>query len=276
MAITLPVNYTHIYPEFTKGVDAQGPYYNVEYLFASWADSDKVLYALLGQTTYIAGVVVKGGPHQHPLNPNLYCCAAEVVEGYGLPVLNTDGLPNYTGGFKVRATYRMGTLDGSINYSDDPAGVNQIDPATPLLWCTQEVDHETEVITLPNHQCTFFSDGKAANVPVKIEVGLTILRLTFHQLPYLPMGVARDLRGKINSKKFLGAAIGTVRFRGATTIRDYSSDGSIVQKVALTFVERDHDWNFVFRPDTLKWDGLVAPGGLSPYTYADLTPLVQL
>lgn len=275
MSIYLPVNYTHIYPEFYKGVDEQGPYFNVEYLFDNWADSDNVMYSLLGKTTYIAGSVVKGGPHQHPLNPNLYCRAAEVVEGYGQPILNTNGLPNYTGGFKVRATYRMGTLDGQINPSDDPNNFNQIDPTTPLLWCTQEIDHETEVITVPNHSYKW-STGLIANIPIKVEIGLTIMKLTFHQLPYMPMGVARNLRGRINSKTFLGASKGTVRFRGATTIRDFSSDGTVVQKVAMTFVERDYDWNYYLRPDSFTWDTINDGAGNHPFMYADLTPLIKL
>jgi hypothetical protein len=261
-------------PNFTKGVDSQGVFYEVEYLFDNWADSDNVLISLLGATTYVNGNLVRIPPHQHPLAPYCFCQQASVVEGYGGPLLNAAGYPQYQGGFKVKASYRPFTLIGEIDYSQDMQ--NQIDPTTPVLWCTQELDFDTDVFSLPNHKFKWVTDNTAANVPFRVEVGVTVMKLTFHRVPYMPVGIIRQLRGRLNSVKFLGAAAGTVRFRGGTTTREFSTDGSVNQKVSLVFAERDVPWDQFFRPDKMAWDTMQDAAGNTGYYRADLSPLILL
>lgn len=273
MAITLPVRFAHMWEEMYKGIDDQGPYYDVIYLIDNWADSDLVINALKGITTSVGGKITRGLPHQHPLSPNLYCQTAR-GEGVGGPVLNNNGLPNYDGGAKIRATYRASVLEGVLQAADDPFGFQQIDPTTPLLWCTQELDFDTETVVIPNHSFTWASDGKLASVPYKATIGITIMRLTFHRVPAMPMGIFRQYRGKVNNAPFLGGDTGKVLFKGGSTVRDYNTDGTVVQKVTLNLFERDQPWYNSLRPDKLVWDALIDGTGSKSYTVTNLQPLL--
>jgi hypothetical protein len=279
MATTLPVAYAHTIEYFSKGIDQNGPYFHVQYYISNWNDSDRFCNALKGITTVTgpsgAPTVTRGIPHQHPLSPNLVCVSASVVEGLGKPILAATGYPNYDGGAFVQAEYRPAPYDFS-----GPSNLgNQFDPATPILWCTQELDFATETFTIPDHTFTYSSgplSGQTSGVPAKFSIPLTTLSLTFHQLPYIPMIAVRALRGRVNSLTFLGAVAGTVLFSGGKTTREYTADGSVVQKVVLTFMERDplHPWNSLPSRTSLTWYP-VSDGTTKMYDTKDLTPLVQ-
>jgi hypothetical protein len=271
MATTLPVAYAHTIEGFSKGSDQGGPYYHVTYRIANWSDTDKFINALLGFGTASGSggsiAVTRGIPHQHPLSPNLVCVAARVVEGLGNPILNSSGYPNYDGGALIQAEYKSPPFDfsgGNLN--------NQIDPATPLNWCTQELSYSTEIFTV--------SSSDPTKPPAKIQVPITVMTLTFHKLPYLPMSTVRSLRGKVNSTTFLGAAAGLVLFKGADTHREFNTDGSVCQEVKLTFNERSsgYPWNSApskANPYTTPWPAVTDGNGNPPFATADLSPLIQ-
>ena len=273
MAITLPVPFAHMWGEMYKGIDEQGPYYEVLYYITNWSDSDLVINALKGITSSVSGKITRGLPHQHPLSPNLYCQTAR-AEGLGGPVLNANGLPNYDGGCKIRATYRASVLEGVLQFGDDPNNFQQIDPTTPLLWCTQELDFSGETVVVPNTSFTWASDGKLASVPLKVKVGITQMRLTFHRVPAMPMATMRAFRGKVNNATFLGADPYKVLFEGGSTVRDVQADGTVLQRVTLVLSERDQPWWNTLRPDKMKWDALVDGDGAKAYTATDLSPLL--
>jgi len=275
MATTLPYNFAHCWDEMYKGCDEQGPYYEVKYVFDNWADSDAVVNALKGVTVRTGGVTTRNPPHQHPLSPNLYCMSAR-VEGIGRPVRNPQGYPGYDGGFFVRATYRAPLIEGVINPADDPFGAQQIDPATPLLWCTQELDFDTETIIVPNTQFKWASDMTASTVPLKVTVGLSTLRLTYHRVPFTPTAQMRAYRGRVNNAAFLGGAVGCVLFKGGQTRREYATDGTVTRQVTLVFLERDRPWTQTLRRDTatLTWDSIVDSTGAKAYQSANLSNLL--
>jgi hypothetical protein len=270
------IDYVHSYEVFTKGIDAQGPYYDVEYQISDWDNGDAFANALLG--------IVGGQPHRHPLSLNLVCTQA-VVQGRGRPSLSSDGMPAFSDGAKIRATYRSpGTAFGgsfSNTALDDPGNAHQIDPATPIVWCTQELDFETETLSVPNSSYTWESDGTSASVPVQLDLAVTTMSLTFHRRSSLPMTRVRNLRGKINSGTFLGAAAECVWFVGGKTSREASTDGTVTQKVTLIFKERNISWNKFLRPgkmpsDAANWDYLKDTGNKRRFVTADLTPLVAM
>lgn len=272
MSTTLSKRYAHCWDECYKGFDEQGLFYRVRYYFDDWADSDQILAELIGTQTYDGTSVVRNVPHQHPLNPYLYCRSAEIV-GSGPPALNTNGYPSYTGGFFVSAVYRPAIWSGSFSTSPQEL-YQQIDPATPVLWCTQELDFDTEIYTVPNHSYKFASDNKLAGIPVKLTLGITTMRLTFHSLPYLPATQLRAARGRVNTTTFLGAGAGFVLFRGGQTRRESASDGSTVQQVTLILQERDVEWNKVPRKDSLTWDTLTDGSGNNMFKTYDLNKLL--
>jgi hypothetical protein len=244
MSTTLPVPYSHTVESFQKGIDLKsGAWINAVYRIDDWADSDAFCRALLGITVLAGGVVTRTTPHQSPLATALVCHKATVVAGLGNPVTNADGYPDYDGGALVAAEYKPPEFDFSgLSYPD-----SQIDPTTPILYCTQELDFTTQIFTLPDAKYKYTASGLDTDVPIKIEVPITIMSLTFHQLPYIPMTAVRALRGRVNSVTFLGAAAGLVLFKGARTSREFASDGSVSQRVQLVYEERDaaFPWNYL-------------------------------
>lgn len=268
-----PYNYAHCWDEMRKGIDEQGPYYEVKYVFDDWSQSDAVINDLMGITTRFAGITTRNTPHQHPLSPNLYCTSAH-AEGASGPKLNPLGYPGYTGAYFVRATYRGRSWQGVLQPSDDPGGNEQIDPSTPQLWCTQELDFDTETVVVPNHNFVWDSDGTATGVPLKAMVGLTIMRLTFHRVPFIPMPQFRTYRGHINSTVFLGAPVGCVLFKGGSTTRELSTDGTVNQRVSLTLIEREQNWNKYLRRSTITWDTMRDSLGGKTYQSKNLNGLL--
>jgi hypothetical protein len=270
MATTLPIQYSHLLEGFTKGIDQGGPFYRVIYKILNWQDTDLFCNALMGyaRVTGTPGnfTVTRGVPHQHPLSPNLYCISATVVQGLGTPVLSPTGYPNYDGGAFIQAEYRC----APFNFGGGQDLNNQIDPATPLAWCTQELDHATETFTVDQADKT--------KPPAKIQVPITILNLTFHKLPYLPTPQMRLLRGRVNSTPFLGAGTGQVLFKGGSTHREFNVDGTVVQELKMTFYERDSNflWNSGPSPaNPYTWTPVTDSNNNRPFLLADLNPLLQ-
>jgi hypothetical protein len=276
MALSLGgIDFVHAVVYFEKGIDSQGPFYNVEYHIDSWSDSDSFINTLMG--------IGAESPHRYPLSPNLMCTSA-VATGKGKPVTNANGTPDYDDGAIVRATYRgSGSAQGgaTTNLSiDDPGYQHQIDTATPLVYCTQELDFETESIhfNADDHQLVWSSDSTKANIPLQVNVGVTTMVLTFHRRQFLPMSVVRSLRGKINSSTFLGAAAETAWFLGAKTSREWSTDGRIEQRVQLIFKEREESWNKFprLKKTAITWEYAQATNSDRRYGTADLSPLVRI
>ena len=272
------IDYVHAISGFNKGIDAQGPYYNVEYLIGSWDNGDDFANALVG--------IGQDEPHRYPLSPNLVCTSA-VVAGRGRVELNTDGYPRYQDGARITATYRSSgsglAFGGSFSnvVLDDPGYAHQIDPATPLVWCTQELDFGSQSLSVPNTSYVWESDGASAQIPVVLDVFETTMVLTFHRRASLPTALIRATRGRLNNATFLGAATETVLFVGAQTTREASTDGSVTQRVRLVFKERDESWNKFLRPGKMpsaaaSWDYLKDASTNRRFKTADLGPLVSM
>jgi hypothetical protein len=273
MATTLPIQYSHLLEGFTKGIDQGGPFYRVIYKILNWQDTDLFCNALMGYARVTGSpgnfTVTRGVPHQHPLSPNLFCISATVIQGLGNPILSPTGYPNYDGGAFIQAEYR------TPPFNFGPAGNgydtnNQIDPGTPLAWCTQSLSHATETFTV--------DQADKSKPPAKVQIPITILNLTFHKLPYMPTPQIRLLRGRVNSTPFLGAGAGQVLFKGGETERTFNTDGSTVQELKMTFYERDSNFLWNSGPtlaNPYTWEPKVDSNGNKPFFVADLNPLLQ-
>ncbi|MFO0887547.1 MAG: hypothetical protein U0790_00210 [Isosphaeraceae bacterium] len=273
MSFLSTIEYVHSVKYYAKGIASDGPYYRVEYFIDDWAKSDAFVNKLLG-------LGMPGGPHRHPLCPNVICTEAH-AEGRGKPILAPTGLPDYSGGARIAAVYKNPAAayggSGTDLSIDDPYGKHQIDPTNPIPWCTQELDYATEVIALNNTYFLWESDSKKSTVQFVQDVHITTLHLNFQRRSELPVGKVRRHRGRINASEFLGADPECVRFLGAKTRREDSPDGLLSQSVALVFQERDVSWNKFLRPDTGAWDYLKSPTtGRRRYPTSDFNDLLQL
>jgi hypothetical protein len=280
MSTSLSYSYAHAWDAMRKGVDGQGPYYQVSYYFSDWANSDQVANELMGYSSRVGDVTVRHPPHQHPLSTNLLCDDVQ-IEPVGRPTLNAAGLPDYTGGFLAHATYRAPPFNGYEQ--QDPGNQHQIDPTSaPILYCTQEIEFDSEELLHESREYLWDSDagaalsGKSAHVPVKVSVGITTMTLTYHELPYMPMATVRSLRNKINSSQFLGVAAFKLLFLGAKSTREVNRNGDIAQRVTLVFKERDQDWRAFLRPNAIAFAKIKDVDGNYVFQSASFAPLALL
>lgn len=274
---------------FEKGIDEHGPYYLVQYYINNWQDSDVFINALLGYTTNTGsgtGGVIKRSPHQYPLSTNLLCRRARAIAP-GCAKLGSSGLPDFYGGALIQAEYR------APQWQAYPNPQEQIDPFTPIPFCTQELEHTVETYTLPKKQMVFgtnsnqdiingatFSPGTTSTEQdFRIRVPVTNLTLTFHLSPnlYVATGTIRSIRGCVNSTTFLGAQPQCVLFRGCRTVRNYDSVGNVVQEIQLTFAERDPSqiWNSLPDIASMTWKPVGMAGiAALPYPKADFNSYI--
>lgn len=279
---------------FEKGIDEQGPYYLVQYYINNWQDSDTFINALLGYSTagssiYGSGAagVIKRSPHQYPLSTNLLCRRARAIAP-GCAKLGSSGLPDFYGGALIQAEYRAPQWQAYPNVQE------QIDPLTPIPFCTQELEHTTETYTLPKKQMVFASSQTNQDIisgatfspsttsteqDFRIRVPVTNLTLTFHLSPnlYVATGTIRSIRGCVNSTTFLGAQPQCVLFRGCRTVRNYDSAGNVVQEIQLIFSERDPSqiWNSLPDISSMTWKPVGMAGStVLPYPKADFNQFV--
>jgi len=274
----LTISYAHAWDTVKKGIDDKGPYYALSYWFDDWADSDTVANQLTGYTARIGDLTKRVPPHQFPLSPNLFCDSV-VIEGVGTPILSASGRVDYDGGFFAHVTYRASPM--IVQQADqDPHNDHQIDPDHPIIYATQELDFEVETYVHERAHYRWSTgdslNGKRTGIPVKVNLGVTTMNITFHQLPYMPMGIIRSKRNKINNDTFLGVAAEKILFIGGRTIREINRDGTITQKVQLQFKERDESWNKFLRKDKIAWDYIQDFDGNRVFTTTDLSPLIQL
>jgi hypothetical protein len=285
MSTALSYSYAHAWDKMVKGVDGQGPYYQVSYYFTDWANSDQVANELMGYSSRVGDVTVRHPPHQHPLSTNLLCDDVQ-IEPVGRPTLNTVGLPSYTGGFLAHATYRSPPFNGYE--AQDPEKQHQIDPtAAPILYCTQELDFDSEELLYEGRSYVWDSDatgnyngsplaGQSTHLPIKVPVGITTMTLTYHELPYMPMATVRSLRNKVNSATFLGVAAGKLLFLGAKSTREVNRNGDIAQRVTLVFKERDYDWRSFLQPNLIGFAKIKDGSGNYVFGSASFAPLALL
>jgi hypothetical protein len=274
---------------FRKGIDNNGPYYNVDLIIEDWADSDDFGNALMGLGNNTI-------PHENPLSPRSYASGV-AIEGFGEPVLNTNGLPEYDEGAIVHVTYRPSAYAGLFRVTDDPENVNQIDPGTPLTFAVQDLDFDSERITIPgeNHKLKWLGSGKKADVPLSVEIGLTTMVLNFTRARFLPIAFIRECRGKVNGPgpaittpqlilpantggTFLGAVRGTVLFKGAKTKMEAATNGSVQKSIQMIFVEREQPWGRYITGESLdedlRWDFLVDGSGNKQFIECDMRQLI--
>lgn len=273
------LEYVHTIDSFSKGVDQSGPFYRVQYHINNYSDTNIFIGTLTGEVTQsggLGGSTARVAPHRHPLAPLLSCASATLVEPLGEPVLSADGYPDYDGGALIQAEYRATSLEfgPAVNL------LNGFDPDTPILWATQELDFGSETYTIDRGDFKYVGgplDGEPTGVAAKISIPITTMVLTFHKLPYMPMGAVRSRIGKVNDAVFLGAEAGCVLFKGAKTTREFNTDGSIVQKVQLVFEERTalHKWNWLPNRKKFTWYEVKDSDNERMYKATSLTALVR-
>jgi hypothetical protein len=272
---------------FTEGAEeSRGLYATVPYLVA-WDDRYTFANEVMGgskQSGGSSGAWTQTAPLRYSESPNLWARGMTIKpEGAIVP----DMYGNSTK--PIRYTNAIVTVNFGIpnyNYSTDvdPNFYNSLSPDPveneSLLWCTQELDFGVEVYTLPSSSVKYLSDNAHPAVHGSLKISVVTMALTFHRLPFMPFPLLRDYADSVCDappnvpRKFLGCDKGTVYLVGARTTREASLDGTIAQKLQITFKWRKRDWNQVMRDDG-TWDTLINNDTSSPnLAYKDYSLLL--
>lgn len=273
------VPYLELADGLEEGSDDQGSWAHKSYI-VNWGDRFDFVQGLRGNSGLQAdagSAWIRGIPFQYPDNAALYAGPVSIrPEG---ELLNK--IPIAWQYAVVTVTFRTPTWD--YLPTDDPFNLNQIDPNTPIPYAEQELDAAVEYMQVPTGGLVDIN-GHTLLQAVYRRVGVLRLIITFHDLPYIPMGKIQALIDKVNDATFLGCARGTVMIESVKTARRRSPDGTILQGVILALKWRQQDWNKITLSDG-TWDlpykklSNGDPDTTNPvnlYQYTSYTPILFL
>jgi hypothetical protein len=252
----------------------------------AWSDRTAFCLALLGGYRATGGLFDFTPASQLPEFPQCVCSEVEIVPW----PLKPSGSPSLSAGLAdheqalVTATYRV-VEDPRTNkpHRDAPT----VPAGTFLTWTARSRD---ESLSVPGMTWKWEGTAEAAPVDMGVRVLLptTEHRLVWSKVPKPPWTAIRELRGKVNSGLFLGAAAETVLFAGYESRVVYQIDGNRIYTLTYTFVERTvqstaspgtiFGWNHFYRKAAVAnehWQRLVANDGTAtpPFLSADFSPL---
>jgi hypothetical protein len=166
----------------------------------------------------------------------------------------------------------------SWDATDDPNGLQQLDPANPIPLCEQSIKFHEKMITLKGHRYRYVSDGKAVDGEYAVPKYGADIMLRFPHVPYQPwqLGLSSYLN-KVNSAAIFLCDPGTLLFGPPDTTVKQSMLGSSVaseQSVTLVLKFNPDGWNKLLKPDGSLDDVVKASGG-SIYDAIDFRPLFQ-
>jgi hypothetical protein len=270
----------------TKGFEVSGDVRSgykaiVPYLMA-WEDAFTFADQVVGfPSATVIGAVTFRLPYLFPgAQARIYCqrfriepCGAD-----GTTPIPTRGLKPGEFFTHAKVTLEFETPPAIQQLSDDPYGLNQLDPANPIGNCEQSVKLGGKMQTYKGGNYKYESDGMPVNGDVAILIVEGKLVLRFPRIPYLAWQTVQPYVNKVNQFPVLGVDMGTLLLEGMDTeVRPApnSQFGAIAQSITLEFAWQNFDWNLFPRPDgTLDFIALSGTGE-RPYEYMDFRVLLN-
>ena len=253
--------------DMRSGIKATVPY------LLPWGNVSGFVNALVTPITQVrVGLITFSLPYQLPTTAvatPIYAHSFDIQ-----PVGLDDGLnvttvlPNGGIGFNEKffkyglVTVGFEQLTWSFDGTQDPNGLNQLDPANPITYCEQSVKIGGKMVTRKGLNFIYTDDSK----PVVGDVGVLTpeakLVLKFPRVPYLPWQLLVPYVGTVNSSAVLGCAAETLLLEAPDTQvkQAINSPVPMEQAVTLEFAYDPNGWNKLPKPDgtlmsvTLKGD----------------------
>jgi hypothetical protein len=230
-----------------------------------------------GASGGVGGPVIRYLTYRYPESPNMFAKTARIVPVGDWTVTPTDATVPiaYT---NARITIEFASPQWTFTPDQDPGFLNSLSQDltenAAMLWATQEIDYGSEAVQIPQASMVWADDLTPTSTPVAAKYTTCTMTITFERFPYMPVGILRTYQDCLNSQTFLGCPTGMVYFVGAKTRREYSSDGTISQRLSLVFKQRQQSWNkFLKAPG--NWQYLQTPGGALTYTTKDFKNLIR-
>ncbi len=148
----------------------------------------------------------------------------------------------------VYANY--GCLPWSFSGIDSGFPFQQIDPATPLIYCKQDINTSTSWQSIPANKLKFASGNPLFFQTWQMPLFLASISLTFMRVPYYPaQQIFTAGKSPINSTTFLGLSAGYVFFDGSAQQESRDTTGNFTRDITYNFSYRNIPWD-------QQWDGI--------------------
>lgn len=221
-----------------------------------WAEQQALTASMLGGAFVVGDVASIISPMSFPRYAGMFCrsCHVRMVPGNG--GLSRDAK------YLVATTYAR--VEATFSFEELDTG-------------NEQVEYSAQVLTVPNNFFMWQSSGKQiiSNESPGIIIPRVQMKTTKNYLANIPVGTIMSLLGKVNASTFLGNAAETVLYMGASSNRQFTTNGSRMWSLTQTMLARPFlGWNMFLNPDTGAPDRIVTTVGSNPaYALADFTPL---
>jgi hypothetical protein len=220
----------------------------------AWEDAFTFADDVMGYgTAVVVGPVSYSIPWKFPgaVNAKLYASGCRVTPIGAKQDVLADGSGLVPGQYfkYAKVVVDFSTPSFTQDPSDDPANLNQLDPANPITYCEQSIESGGTMETRSKGGYEF-ADGDLTKVrhDLAVFVPESRLVLNFPRIPFLPWQRIQTYLGSLNDRVMFQCAIGTLLFEDARTKFSATNQGLQGQNFQMTLVYRGYHWNQVPHP----------------------------
>ncbi len=260
---TTAITFAGVFPVWDEGIKET---YNrdgrtsraVRTLVCNWNDRHTIVNNISGGAGVVNGFYVYAPSQAYPQAPFLVFNRIDI---HGIPI---GGLSQDALGLAAYKYARILVQYKSLEY-DEGTQVGQ--------W---SITYGIEAESLPGSGITL-ADGTSPSTPALYKHGVADLVFTRHNHASIPFATIFGLAGSINSGPMLGAAAGTILYRGPHSDMRILSTGNYNWNITHLFKWRAIPWTKVFTTTGANkgtWQAATLTGSAAPlYPSADLSPL---
>ncbi len=258
----------------------------------AWNDWPQFVHELVGRYEARAGQVYFVPPLGLPGFAHLLVSDVEVEpfepscpDGSTVRTLYSGANRYPAAGAKVVATYRT-------RFDEDNAGRIKLPRVPRGTFLTYEADLAAEYLAMPARTWRWDIPPDFPPLAPDVHPGRmlpqSLLRITWHRVPFPPWDAIRALRGCVNDAEFIDSPPGTVLFLGARAKREFTfQSGAGFWRLEYAFQENVKElstgaqvgWNHWYREsphDDEHWLAIADEDGNPPYAQGDLSQLFAL
>lgn len=224
-------------------------------ILCNWSDRIQLRQKLMGGVYSVGGVVTFSAPFTHPNFSAMFVNSVKIKgregkTGRSIDPLDASGkLPGYT----------YAELKIEFCYQDLDVG-------------DEAVDFSFKMIAVPNN--TFYWNGDVTKPLLGIESpGLIDVNINFRRTKnyqaILPVSTIIGLLGRVNSSAWLGAAPEQALYLGASSTRQFTTQGTHMWSISHSAAISQRGWNTFINPDTSTFAKITFKDGTPVYPLAD-------
>jgi hypothetical protein len=240
-----------------------------------FARNEDFVAALLGVPSVAGGPgqnFIRANPMQWPGGPTRLVCTRARVIGAGTPRPGSH-LIDFAGGdgsgiARIWATFEVPRVDIS--------GTDQNNQLVVQPWARWHIEGRSHIAKMYPSGMVFEGNGDNPLHGFPFRKHEEKITVTFEMVPWIWVTLYRTLAKNLNNAPFLGWGTGLVMFDAYEFDQEVNTDASYSQKVMLTFLAQNVDWNKSPRDDDLGFDFIKGSmSGARAYPYSNLMPLLS-